>query len=139
MPSSLRELISLRLMTDDDRRFVASSWFESFWKNSERHRGIAFSVYRPHMDTRINRLLDAGETLIVHAAHIPDEILGYVVFDVDREAIHWCYVKSAYRGEGIATALCKGRGKWYTHAAGDAGTRLARTLGFEFNPYLSER
>lgn len=139
MTAPLKELISLRVMNEDDRRFVASSWFESYWKNHGRHLGVTFDIYKPNMDERINRLLDRSHTLVVYASHIPDEILGYVVFDHEREAIHWCYVKSAYRKEGIATALCKGRASWYTHATGDAGTRLARKLGFEFHPYLSER
>ena len=135
---SLESLISLRPMNPDDQRFVASSWFESYWKGAALKSGMPFSAYKAGQDMRIRNLLARSQTLIVYATSIPDEILGYAVLEPASGSVHWVYVKSAYRREGIATALCKGRFRWYTHASGAAGTRLARKLGLEFNPYLSE-
>jgi GNAT superfamily N-acetyltransferase len=126
-------------MVPDDARFVAASWFESYWKLHASKSRLAFMDYKEGQDARIRTLMARSVVRVVYATAIPDEIVAYGVFEPDKSTAHWVYVKSAYRHEGIATALLKNRYKWYTHASGKAGDKLAEKLGLVFNPYLLER
>ena len=136
---SLGSIISVRAMVPDDERFVAASWFESYWKLHASKSRLPFLDYRAGQDARIRRLMARSVVKVVYATKIPDEIIAYGVFEPDKSTVHWVYVKSAYRHEGIATALLKNKYKWYTHASGNAGNKLAEKLGLVFNPYLLER
>lgn len=135
----MSSILSTRNMMFDDERFVASSWFESYWKLHASKSKLAFLDYKAGQDARIRKLMTRGVVKVVYATKIPDEIIAYGVFEPDINAAHWVYVKSAYRHEGIATALLKNKYKWYTHASGKAGDKLAEKLGLVFNPYLLER
>lgn len=126
----------MRLASSDDQRFIHSSWHTTYWKTTAK-RTTAWDVYRDEMDKRIDRLLERSDTYVATAAEVPDEICGYAVLEGD--VLHFAYVKSVYRGMGIAKGLVRGRAKWYTHATGAPGVRFAEAVGMQFNPFKMER
>lgn len=128
--------LKVRRASSDDLRFIHSSWHTTFWKTNAK-RTTEWSVYKDEMDQRIDRLLARSETLVATAAEVPDEILGYAVLEGD--VLHFAYVKSVYRGMGIAKGLVRGRAKWYTHATGAPGVGFAKEVGMQFNPFKMER
>jgi GNAT superfamily N-acetyltransferase len=127
--------VGVRLATADDMRFVAASWFESYWKAVASQEGMDYlTAYRPGQDALIRRLVGRSETIVAHAVDIPDEILGYAVLEDD--VLHYVYVKSVYRRRGIATGLVRARAKRYSQRT-RLGEKLVKPLALEFNPYAT--
>ena len=125
-------LFVTRLATTDDLRFVAASWFLSFWKGTMQRAGAAYEQYRPAQDALINTLLQRSRVVVVAAESVPDEIVGYAV--LEKHYAHYVYVKSAYRRMGVAKGLLRSGTTRYTHST-RAGNRVARALGITFDPY----
>jgi GNAT superfamily N-acetyltransferase len=122
-------------MSPDDERFVRASWFESYWMDYQRERGIAFADYKAGQNRRIETLLERSEVLVAFAPAAPDEILGYAV--IEGEALHYTYVKSIYRRRGIATGLIRSRAKTYSVKTPGMKKLLAK-VPLQFNPYTIE-
>lgn len=135
--SSLPE-VGVRRATTDDMRFVSASWFESYWKATARDLGVPFGAYKPGQDALIRRLTAAGDVLVAYLISVPDEILGYSV--IENETLHYVYVKSVYRRQGIATGLIQHRAARYSHKTRGAKW-IAASLGLTYDPYTltSER
>ena len=130
-------MIDLRAMNADDERFVASSWFESFWKLHAYKAGIEFKHYQPGMDARIRRLMKTVPVTIAYATVAPTEIVGWAC--VEGECLHYVYVKSVYRRQGVARAIASGNLREYSHPTSRAGQKFVEALGLAFNPYRLER
>jgi GNAT superfamily N-acetyltransferase len=126
-------------MLPSDRPFVASSWFESYWKATASQE-MDFPIYRAGYSQQIDRALNIAQTIIVHSAEFPDEILGYAVFTPNpetatRDVLQYVYVKSVYRRQGIASGLVRSRAKYYTHKT-RLGEKLLEKFHVAFNPFL---
>jgi GNAT superfamily N-acetyltransferase len=124
-------------MNADDERFVASSWFESFWKLHAYRAGVPFAHYRPGMDARIRRLMHNVPVTVAYATVAPTEIVGWAC--IEGECLHYVYVKSAYRRQGVARALVSRTAREYSHPSSRAGQKFVEALGLTFNPYRLER
>lgn len=127
--------VSVRYMSPDDERFVRASWFESYWKECQRERGISFEDYQAGQNRRLDALLERSEILVAFAPAAPDEILGYAV--IEGEALHYTYVKAIYRRRGIATGLIRSRAKTYS-AKTPGMKKLLAKVPLQFNPYTIE-
>ena len=127
-------MIAFRQMTPPDRAFIASSWFESFRKSTN----VGSDVYRNGQGPLIDSLISKHRPVIAYTPAVPDEILGWICRDL--QAVHYVYVKQAYRRAGIATQLWQLAPenltpRWYTHQT-RPGKVLAEKFGARFNPYL---
>lgn len=120
-----------RPATTDDLRFVAASWFESYWKATCLASGMDYSTFKAGQGNRIRRLLDGSAVTVAYFEAAPDEILGYVVAQGD--ICHYCYVKKDFRRQLIAARLLAGLHSFTHHT--HAGAMVASSLGMKFNPY----
>ena len=131
-------LAGIRFANEDDLRFVSSAWFESYWKLTASKLPISFETYKFGQDARIRKLISRSVVKVAYALKEPDEILGFsVVEGLDSTAVHYAYVKSAYRRQHVGTALCRDS-KWYTHITGNAGQRFCEALKLQYDPYEIE-
>ena len=127
---------TIREATDDDMRLVHSSWHTAYWK-THAHKHILKDNYDEGMDRRIDRLLFRSHVLVAYFPEVPDEVLGWSA--VEGDALHYVYVKAAYRRRGIATGLVEGRAKWYTHATDREGRVFLERMKLQYSPFLLER
>lgn len=136
-------LVIIREMREADRRFVESSFFESYLK-ALGLRTLPFEVFKHGMNMRIERLMRTSFVLVAAPKAAVGEILGYALVDREHGATHWMYVKALFRRQGIATQLARvvsQRAKHrntYTHQPSKEGLKFLRALGMEFNPALGE-
>jgi len=114
---------------------IHSTWHTSFWKRSA-HKYLTRATYDEGQDRRIDRLVRSSHVLVAFFPEVPEEILGWACLKDD--VLHYTYVKSLYRGRGIAAGLVGDRVKFYTHAADKVGERFLAKVGAVFNPYLLE-
>jgi hypothetical protein len=134
--------LNVRQFEPEDRKFVFSSWFESYRKGGCAPE-VAFPTYLDGQGHLIERLIgDRAHTtiLVITPTTIPDEICGWACADVSREIVHYTYVKQAYRRLGMARQLVTSlfgsrKPAWFTHET-RVGRTLAGKLGVKFNPYL---
>lgn len=125
--------VMVRPLRASDVNFIRSSWFESLWKNGARHDEVPYDVFSKGQAALILRLLESSTVRIVHPTGLEEHICGYSV--VEGEALHWVYVRSAYRRLGIASGLVPEGTKYYTHRAGGTGKQFVKKLNLLFNPY----
>ena len=137
--------VGVRIATEDDLRFVASTWFHSVLKSGCPVNQMPFGIYKLGMEANIQRLLVRSTVRVAFASETPSEILGYAVIDPGAPSLrfgpgeplcHHVYVKALYRRQSIARSLL-GDVKTYTHpATPGAGKRFAVALGLSYNPRL---
>lgn len=138
--------VGVRIATDEDLRFVASTWFRSVLESGVVINQLPFGVFRDGMEANIQRLLKTSTVRVAFARETPEEILGYAiiggagVLQPNRPDLvgvcHHIYTKSAYRRQGVARSLL-GDVKTYTHpATPGSGKKFALALGLSYNPRL---
>jgi GNAT superfamily N-acetyltransferase len=128
--------IAVRKMTAEDRPFVVSSWFHSAWKGFYLKKGVPFTFFRAGMNAEQERLLERSTVFVAYAKEYPTEILGYSV--LGDSCVHWVYVKSAFRRQGIARGLLGKHCTCYTHETSGAGKHLFEGLRLQYNPRAAE-
>jgi GNAT superfamily N-acetyltransferase len=125
--------VLLRGVVEDDHRFIAASWFESYWKATARAQNIPYLAYKRGQDRVIRSILGRAEIKIAYFANVPEEILGYIVSE--GLIVHYLYVKSPYRHVGIAhKLLAETPALTYTQRT-KAGDKVALELGLIYDPY----
>lgn len=126
-----------RRATQEDMRFVHSSWHTSHWK-TWAHKHISRAEYNAGQDRRIDLAIARSEVLVAYLPEVPDEVLGWACIEPFREVLHYVYVKGTYRRMGIATGLVSGAARWYTHYADAPARAFAQKLNVVFNPYKEQ-
>jgi GNAT superfamily N-acetyltransferase len=130
-----REPLRFRRARPDELHLVKSSWFESYRKGGCAPE-VAFPTYRTGQNRVMENLLARAPVWVATLEDVPDEVLGWVCYD--DKAVHYLYVKQAYRKRRIATALLSlaraAGAKEFTHPT-RAGKPLAK--GLNFNPYIT--
>lgn len=108
----------------DDLNFIHSSWGSSYFKGiTYRHLLGSDTFHSYHRPIR-QRILDREESaVIVCASKSEDLILAWMAIEEPKKTsltiVHYLYVKEAFKGEKIATALInelpKNKDVLYTH------------------------
>ncbi len=91
-----------------DLAFISETWAEGFRRGSAWAHRLTNRVYFSHHAPVIAALLSRSAVLVAADPQDPAVIYGYVVFEVESPegpALHWCYVKKAWRRLGVATRL----------------------------------
>ncbi len=127
--SQLPPEVVLRLGCQADRKFIASSWFQSYRLASQ----LPFDIYKQGQSALIDRLLATSYISVAVAREEPEEILGYSLYD--EQATHYVYVKQAYRRLGIGKVLASLGSGQHSHET-PVGRRLAAKVRSRYNPYL---
>jgi hypothetical protein len=65
----------------------------------------------------------------------PNVILGYSVCSADEKAIVWCFVKSAWRRQGIGKSLLPSSAVYATHLTETGKMLMNKMPGLAFNPF----
>lgn len=138
--------VDVRIATEEDVRFVASTWFRSVLESGATLNSIPFAIVRDGLDAHIKNSLAKSITRVAFATATPDEILGYCVLGSASDprqnvrgqiVCHHIYTKALYRKQGVARSLL-GDVKTYTNpATNGAGKKFALALGLSYNPRLA--
>lgn len=117
-----------------DRPFIAAAWFKSFQKHAPE---VGFDVYKAGQGALIDRLLERSAVVTAAVELGPDleELVGFVAWE--GPAIHYVYVKQAFRRLGIGARLLKlpESPLWHTHET-HTWRKLSGKPHTRYNPYL---
>jgi len=89
-------------MQAHDVDFIWSSWLKSY-RSSPHTRKWSEAAYLDYQRPRIERLLGRSQVLVARPLDWAQGILGYLVYEPN--LIHYVYVKSTYRHQGVARSL----------------------------------
>jgi hypothetical protein len=98
----------IRPADEGDVAFLSSTWKQSFWRESTWANRIRWSVFEPGHAKVIQRLLARSLAIVACDPERETEIAGYLVYEPG--AIHYAYVKPAFRRAGVLRALLAASG-----------------------------
>ncbi len=101
--------LGVRALGAEDLPFVYATWLKQVVKNCVGFEHLSDArLYHKQMQV-VKSILSRAATLVAHLPDDPHVILGYLVLEksrrVARPIIHWIYVKSPWRENGIAAQL----------------------------------
>lgn len=141
--------LSYRAATAEDIPFIQSSWGSSYYAGTQAVKLLTPNEFHfCHRPLRERFIEQTNKQIIVCT---PDDdrwlILGWIAVEVIPSAsvIHYVYVKSAFKGQGIARELIRRTVKSspviFTHLTERAAKIMARKPGtygqFKFIPHLT--
>lgn len=144
--------IIIREMSPDDLHLVLDSWVKGY-------RGFAFAVpsrsgrwdgqsplptrlYLDEHERLVRDILDRSHTLVATRPEDPDQILGWLCYEP--ALLHYVYVKTIYRGWGIARRMLgranitRERPAVFSHRTSHSDQKLKSRMAV-FNPYRAWR
>jgi len=134
--------VVIRKATEHDVPFIFNSWLKSF-RDSSLVAAVSNTVYFSNQHKLIQKLVKTSEVLISCNPDDPDQLYGYIVCErIDNVfVIHYVYIKTSFRGLGLAKALLAAtdyNGKEL--AAHSHSTKAAQFIGrrynFIYHPYV---
>lgn len=127
--------IQIRPATEDDRAFIMATWLRGLYYGHDFYGSIAKSVFFKEYQQILSSLLDKKLVKVDVACLSEDEtcILGYAVYE-PLQALHYVFVKEAWRRQGLAKRLVPEGPLDVTHLT-KLGDRIRRKEGLLFNPF----
>lgn len=119
----------IRPATENDRRFVVNSWFESYRPHVDAGFDVFAAGHRRHMDALF---AVCPPPSVACDLEDPDTIFGWAL--AKGAHLHYVYVKQPFRRLGVAKALVVPAVKWYTFET-PAGLTLAKSLQLRYDPW----
>lgn len=138
--------VAIRNALPTDAAFVFSTWQKSYRNGSGFIRRVSGKIYYDAQREVIEALMRRPSTTVAIACNRAeaDQIYGWICAEKHNNAVvvHYVYVKSMFRGQGIGKALLKAFDvgpsvdMYYTHHTHHADAHVVRPNVF-FNPYLA--
>lgn len=99
------ELVAIREYLLGDRNFILATWLRGLYYGDTWFREIPKDLFMENYHRVLEALLSKSSVKVRVAClkDDPEVILGYAV--VSPGELHWLFVKSAWRGIGIAKSL----------------------------------
>lgn len=126
-----------REFRESDKAFIISTWAKGQLYGEPYFAGIPASVYFDKFPKYIKAVLasPAAKVNIACLSEDEDVILGYCVI-THGKALIWAFVKSPWRGQGIARSLIPGTVACVGSRT-KAGAAIAAKKGWAFDPWAA--
>lgn len=130
-------LILIRPIEQEDVNFILATFLRGLYYGNSWFQEIDKQTFMETYHTVIKAILKKPtvQTLIASLKEDPSTILGYSILEPEKNAIHWIFVKDAFRKLGIAKRLIPKDHPWdtATHL-----TKIGKSLkpkDMKFNPF----
>lgn len=137
------QLVTIRDGKEEDRNFIFSTWLRGLRYGNDWFEAINSTDYYAYYHRNLEVILNLPGVVVKVAClkDDPEVILGYSVYRhisaKDVTALDWVFVKSAWRGIGIAKQLVPSNATVTTHLT-KVGKSILREKypNVHFNPFL---
>jgi hypothetical protein len=117
----------------EDKNFILATFLRGLYYGNEFYSMIPKDAFMTNYKSVAEALVNTKTIKVVCLEDSPDVILGYAI--ITNETAHWCFVKSAWRKQGIMKALFPVIPKFSTHFT-IVGLLLMKKHNITFNPFL---
>lgn len=100
----------IRPHKEGDINFILSTWLRSYYdslthysKKAQARIAPPNEVFFEHHQAKIKQVIPDCEIRILTTEEDQNQIIGYIVYQKD--TLHFCYVKAAFRKMGVAKKL----------------------------------
>lgn len=137
MESNLQELYEVRDFKPEDKSFIMATFLRGLYYGNTWFGAIPKDIFMNNYKHIIEALLHNPKTTLKIACLKEDKdvILGYSILSADYQTIHWVFVKSAWRKQGIAKTLVPQHPVYATHLSELGKVLLTKLQGAVFNPF----
>ena len=105
----------VRPIVPDDVAFVLASWLDGYWPDCLCSLVMPKSQWWPRWHCVVENILADERTRTVVACNPDDQTQLYgFACAMPPDVLHWCYVKQAFRGHGIASQMWPAAGLYPT-------------------------
>ena len=131
------DLVTIRPMKESDKNFIYSTFLIGLFYGNSWFNLIDKDTFMHNYHKILDILLSNPDTVVKTAClkDDADTIVGYSIEKVDKSVVHWCFVKKAWRGIGIANSLVSHEAKITTHMT-NAGIAICSKKKIAFNPFV---
>ncbi len=135
---SFEGLYDIRDMQPDDKNFILATFLRGLYYGDSWFTLIPKAIFMSNYKGVAEHLVSSPK-VTVKVACLKDEpgvILGYVILSADFQTVHWTFVKSAWRGKGIAKSLVPRHPAYCSHLS-TLGLSLMKSKfpNTVFNPF----
>lgn len=130
-------MIKIRPAVASDKSLILSTFLKSLYYSNDFYGQIDQKAYFDGYGRVIEHLLQKSvlRPLVACLADEPEVVLGWALVEPEASVIHYCYVKKAWRNQGIAKQLVQGLElKICTHLT-KAGNAIRLKKSITFNPF----
>ncbi len=126
-------MVTIRNANAGDKSFIYATWLRGLYHGSLYWACTNAKQFYPEMSKRIETVLYRAVIKVATDNNDPDLILGYAVIQDD--TLHWCYVKTEGRLQGVARLLLKDTNIRYVSCLTSVGDSIRRKNKWEFYPW----
>lgn len=123
----------IRKFNAGDKSFVYATWLRGLYHGSPYWSCTTAKDFYEIMGRHIDEVLKTSEVLVISDMTEPDLILGYAV--IEGPCLHWVYIKSEGRTQGLARLLLKDKCIKYVTYLTSIGDSIRRKYKWEFYPW----
>ena len=135
MNSELQKLCEIRDYRESDKAFVLSTFLRGLYYGDSWFSLIPKDIFMDNYKLVGDVLLKKYVVKVACLKEDPDVILGYSILGTDYQTIHWVYVKSAWRKQGVAKSLLPKYPTAVTHMTALGKILLPKFEHCVFNPF----
>ena len=144
-----KELLVRPVDPKKDLNLILSTWLKSY-RNSEFAVAVPNNIYFPFHQGLITQILlhENNNVTILCSPEDPDQIIGYIVYNVKEPIIYYVYIKYPFRRLGLGCYIFEGikkhyddnlnLGKYAIHCTHKPRNwrKIARPNNLIYNPYV---
>jgi hypothetical protein len=137
MITELETLVEIRDGRSSDRAFILATFLRSLYYGDSWFSQIPKNIFMYNYHKIAEVLLNSKNVLVKVAClkEDTDVILGYSILSKDLTIIHFCFVKSAWRKQGIGSALLPSTINKVTHLTQLGKSLLPKLKDTIFDPF----
>lgn len=138
MTPELEALIYIRDYVPGDKNFVMATFLRGLYYGESWFTCIPKDIFMINYKNIAEIMVENPKNIIKVAClkEDPDVILGYSLLSADYMTVHWIFVKSSWRKQGIGRALMPSSPTIVTHLSELGKKLLPKLNGAIFNPFF---
>lgn len=131
------DLIAVRDYLPGDHNFILSTWLKGLKFGNSWFNLIDQTTYYRVYHAMVESILAKPDTVVKVAvlSDDPDVILGYAVYRKDALTLEWSFVKSSWRGIGVAKMLVPATVTTVTHLTKLGESIFKKRGNLKFDPF----
>jgi GNAT superfamily N-acetyltransferase len=135
MNSELNKIYEIRDYKPEDKAFIMATWLRGLYYGDSWFSEIPKDIFMNNYKLILEALLLKNIVKVACLCEDRDVIVGYSVLSHDFTTIHWVFVKSAWRKQGIGRQLVPKYPSNVTHLTTLGKSLMKKLENCIFNPF----